>query len=198
MSIDYLSLMGVQRWQLKSSFIDKDTNSIDKDTNFQTITVSKATLERKLILKEKVINEVAVDQQKNKIENTLFVYACTSIRENQRWLWLVNQTSLSIEELRLLDKIVVATQSRWEEMGIADNYLDFEALKQYKQQPLSAVILIGANAFNDSSNTDSSSQLLLDLFKGENILTSPELKTLIDAPEKKRYLWNDLQKLISS
>jgi len=52
-------------------------------------------------------------------ESNFYVYAAVSLRQHgniqKRWLWIVDQPSLSREELKLLDNIVTATDSEWAE-----------------------------------------------------------------------------------
>jgi hypothetical protein len=182
-TVDYLELMGVQRWRLKST-IDVDDSTISESVIELTPKVEDLEAIPKVLPES---NVQALTEEKTTVdpkEVGFSAYVSVSIRKgNQRWLWIVDQPSLSIEELRLLDNILGATKSSWENMSIADSYLNFQQIKEQLQQETFSVVLM--------SSLDRS-----ELLMGENILRISSLNELMIDQDKKRKAWNDLQGLM--
>ena len=160
MHINHLQLLGVQRWQLK---------------------VPSTRLDEKKEIQVDHHTEIS-DLKVNAVEGVSF-YAAASLRDQQRWLWVVEQDSLSIDEVRLLDKILSATGSDWENFGIADSYVDYKFLQQELNRDITAVILMSKS---DHKN----------IFRGQNVINTFQLTELMNDQLKKKKLWTDLKNLI--
>ena len=162
MTADYLNLLGVQQWLLRPE-----------------VSLGQQISERK----HESDSSSAVEQNDSSSADQFHVYAAVSLRnENSQWLWVIDQSSLTAEELKLLDKILVATGSEWQEIGIADGYISSIELKELMHSDIQAVVLFGREH--------------ADFFRGLPVFVTAEIAELIDDPEKKRQTWQGLKKLM--
>jgi len=128
-----------------------------------------------------------VDSVDDPAEQTeFFVYAAISLRqygnEQKRWLWVVDQASLSREELKLLDNIVMATESEWEESGLADGYMGDDQLQSLLNDDISEVVLFGASH--------------VEFFVNKRVFVTSSISQLVSDGDKKRQTWQGLKQLM--
>ena len=186
--IDHLQVMGIQRWQQRKV--------VAKQTIESSVEVVKNTDEKKTA--NGAVNFSVAEPLVEKAEPTqapLSAYAATSLRldsqdQQCRWLWVLPQSNLNAEELKLIDKIVSATGSAWESTSIADSYLDADKLEYTLEQNLSAVIFFASEVSWDAFEQHS-------LFSEKRFMYADSAKNLIDQPEKKRIVWQKLQTLMA-
>jgi len=115
-----------------------------------------------------------------------FVYAAVSLRqygnEQKRWLWIVDQASLSREEIKLLDNIVMATESEWEESGLADGYIGDDQLQSLLNDDISEVVLFGSSH--------------VEFFVNKRVFVTSSISQLVADGDKKRQTWQGLKLLM--
>jgi len=126
------------------------------------------------------------DVPESEHESDFYVYAAVSLRqsdnEQQKWLWIVDQTSLSREELKLLDNIVTATDSEWAESGLADGYMGDGQLKDLLDDDLNEVVLFGSSH--------------AEFFANRRVFVTFSITKLVDDADKKRQTWQGLKQLM--
>ncbi len=206
---DHLSLMGIQRWQLRS---------ISESTASKAIEVKAIELDQVQVLegskKEQVVQEntAVIDREVDKgveqevlasssisNEDAFSAYAATSLRmdamgKESRWLWVVPQVTLPSGELQLLDKIVAATSSSWESSSLADSYLTKQQLDTELQKSLSAIVVLGHITRGDN---DSWEQFFKhDAYMTKRFFIGVSLQEMNMDPDKKRLVWKSLQGLM--
>lgn len=194
--IDHLQVMGIQRWQQRKV--------VAKQMIESSVEVVKNTDEKKTAngavnfsVVEPIVESVAepLVEKAEPTQAPLSAYAATSLRldsqdQQCRWLWVLPQSNLNAEELKLIDKIVSATGSAWESTSIADSYLDADKLEYTLEQNLSAVIFFASEVSWDAFEQHS-------LFSEKRFMYADSAKNLIDQPEKKRIVWQNLQTLMA-
>ena len=194
--IDHLQVMGIQRWQQRKVVAKQMIeNSVEVVKNADEQKTANGAVN--FSIAEPIIESVAepIVEKAKLTQATLSAYAATSLRfdsqgQQCRWLWVLPQSSLNAEELKLIDKIVSATGSAWESSSIADSYLDADKLENTLVQNLSAVIFFASEVSWDAFEQHS-------LFSEKRFLYADSAKNLIDQPEKKRIVWQNLQTLMA-
>ena len=175
-------MMGVMRWQRRA---DAALFKPSEDQQLTSVAVSAASEQVEEVLAstdnvEKLTAYAAISVRSHELNNT------------QRWLWILPQSRLPVEQLQLLDKMVAATGAVWETTGVADNYLDQSALEtMINDDGLSAVVVLG-----EISNWQKlySSRLFLK----NRCVQSIGLEVLGNDDEKKREIWRSFQQLMTN
>jgi len=173
MQTNHLALMGIQCWQSRGI-----VNTGSDDSKFHKKSESSASVGLHT-QDEEFAGYAALSQRQ------------TTTGEIQKWLWVVPQSSLSMQHLRLLDKIVSATGSQWDSLSIADNYVNRIELDQFLKQSLSAVVILGTTLQWQSFYQS-------QIYQSKRFIMGVELADLVSNPELKRKIWQSLQKLMKN
>lgn len=176
--VDHLSLMGIQRWHQRKSL-----DAVDPIGDHPKVEADSHSLDNK-------VREV----DSTTASEGVSAYAAISVRRNaygeqRRWLWMTPQPTLSANERQLIDRMVVATESQWESVGIADNYFDRDELERFLQEDIAALVVLS----NDVSWEAITSH---KLFLEERYIMGFSLSDLQSGNENKKEIWRQLQRLM--
>ena len=173
--VDHLGLMGIQRWQRR-----KDRVLISKISG---------------VVNELVIEGADIDaddDDRTHLETERpekKVYAAqASDALGQRWLWVVNHSSINARELKLLDNIVNAVAMNWCSVSIADNYVSISEITLMLNKDIDAIVIFGQKDVSQITPLLGDFPLLITLDLGD----------LPESVENKRQVWKSLQHLKTS
>lgn len=155
--------MGIQQWRLRSDL------DISAQTSLSTDNAGDAS---------RVTNQSDMQDA----HASFFSFAALAKRGQQTWLWVVDQSDLTEDELVLLEKIKAATESSWENNSIADGYMNSQSLAKMLKNELDAIVLFGREH--------------ADFFVGQRIFVTDSVNQLMTNPERKRQTWQGLKKLM--
>lgn len=190
-----LGLMGIQQWEVRSDMVakpqeDSSVELFEEVSNLDIqIQVEKPALELDSLdtnSNEVVETGTEIEHETIQPESNFYVYAAVSLRQHgniqKRWLWIVDQPSLSREELKLLDNIVTATDSEWAESGLADGYMGDGQLRTLLDDNVSEVVLFGSKH--------------VEFFANQSIFVTSSISKLVSDTDKKRETWQGLKQLM--